>query len=111
MALTPTCKLPGKDDAAVLKYWQMQSMMEVITTKEPKRTKPEFFAVAFVDELNAHGMSPSEFSVRGIRSIVTRLFSIAVANVSQGRRPWSKMNALNEQQVLNPTSGRCFVRF
>lgn len=87
---TPTFCGPIQDISAepgmLLVHWQVHSMSK--TMREGSQ-KPKCFAETFVEELNKNSMSPADFSVRGIRSMVTRLFSIASSNVAQGCDPWN----------------------
>jgi hypothetical protein len=73
------------DQTRLIDYWQVHSMSKIM---EPD--KPKVFAETFIEKLNFENMRPAEFSVRGIRNMVTRLFSIAAARVSQGQAPWEK---------------------
>jgi len=95
--MSPAFNNPPKEVAAdqtkLIDYWQVHSMSKILEVKfdanggmEPG--KPKVFAETFINELNTHSMQPADFSVRGIRNMVTRLFSIAAANVSQGQQPW-----------------------
>jgi hypothetical protein len=88
--LTPIFKPPrgsgSEEPGTLLIQWQVHSISKLI---DDKSEYPETFAIIFSQELTTRSMSPSEFSVRGIRNMVTRLFSIAASTIAQGREPWN----------------------
>jgi hypothetical protein len=81
-----------EDQTKLIDYWQVYSMSKImeleINDKTNKQGNPKVFAETFIKALNSNSMKPADFSVRGIRNMVTRLFSIAAARVSQGEKPW-----------------------
>lgn len=70
-------------------YWQQRTLLRLICDPpEPIGDIASLFASDFLLCLKAEGLVASKFSVRGIRTLVSRLFAIAWSNVSQGREPW-----------------------
>lgn len=77
-------------------YWRQRSMLRVIVDEDGKPVTGErvrLFASGFLENLRQRRMRPHEFSVRGIRNMVMRLFAIAWSNVAQGREPWDSDEA------------------
>jgi hypothetical protein len=100
--ISPTSRRLNKDDSSILRYWQMRSMMQVINVDANNAdSKAQHFSAVILNELERFALSPEQFSIRGIRSIVTRLFSIAASNVSQGLNPWNTTAKQNELEAFD----------
>lgn len=72
-------------------YWQQRTMLNVIVDGNGKPLddgNPSDFASLFMKCILKKRMPLHEFSIRGIRSMASRLFAIAWSNVAQGRQPW-----------------------
>lgn len=89
--IDPTCNPNDLAVEVIPDYWQQRSMLQVLVDDNGRRLvrgKASIFASQFSSSLGAAGMRPREFSVRGIRTLVSRLFAIAWSNVARGRPPW-----------------------
>jgi hypothetical protein len=76
----------------VPEYRQLCSMIDVIRPNTDAAVEftplPKQFARQFLQLLKGHELRPPQFSIRGIRNMVTRLFAIAWSEVAQGQNPW-----------------------
>jgi len=89
----------------VIVYWQVYSMSQVLGFKCDENNNPNMliqmtknednnfavqFAKIFIEYLSELPFTQEvrNFSIRGIRNIITRLFSIAASNVEKGHIPW-----------------------
>lgn len=78
---------PANDPARLIKWRQLRAMYNVIN---PDAVNPFPFTPNFIKEFSTR-LSPQKiqsFSIRGIRSVVSRLFSVAASHVAQGGTPW-----------------------
>lgn len=74
----------------ISEYWQLYAMMSLLFPDNlPTQSgKPEIFASTFLEQLRIKGRAPHKYSIRGIRNLVSQLFSIAWSDTAQGKEPW-----------------------
>lgn len=98
------------DPSRLVIFWQVHSMTKImgftcmspddptlIPIEEEKKYLPLLFANVFDTCMNEHPEQTSQdFSIRGIRSMITRLFSIAASSVAHGQIPWELNGSFDE---------------
>jgi hypothetical protein len=91
--LTDPSRLPSR---AVPAYWQQRTMLDLIVDKDgvPRsRGYAHHFSTCFLKEVRRRHSRPCNFSARGIRNMVSRLFAIGWSGVAQGQEPWADEEA------------------
>lgn len=95
-------------------FWQVHSMTQIMGFKckasddpnlvpiDKKAEQDKYYPLVFANIFYECLQRPpkkkvQDFSIRGIRSMVTRLFSIAAAAVAQGQSPWVENRSFEKE--------------